>query len=90
MEADFNNTAHFHEPGARLEEVNVDTVEPSHFIDFGRPRPSPRAGASGDWVPQLNGLLIFGGETESELCDPECYLLRFPTSVSFTYIRPII
>lgn len=46
------------------------------IVDGGLLRPSARTLHSGGWNEAHGGFVVFGGETDSDLCDPETYILR--------------
>ena len=61
----------------RFQRARAQTLAPTMGIDNGAVRPSARTLHRGEWSPERGGLLIFGGETDEMMCDPQVCCLKF-------------
>jgi len=75
----------FHNPGrmlvaggavGRFQRSKAALLAPTMSVDDGVLRPSARTLHRGEWSPEKRGLVVFGGETDQDICDPEVCCLR--------------
>ncbi len=59
-----------------MTECNVTMLKCDNNVDRGAVRPSARTLHSGGWNSAHNGFVVFGGEFDSDMCEPETYILR--------------
>ena len=60
----------------RFQRSKAKTVAPTMGVDGGVVRPSARTLHKGEWSNERDGLVIFGGEADEVMCDPQVYCLR--------------
>jgi len=60
----------------RFQRSKAQTMAPTMGVDNGAVRPSARTLHRGDWSPERGGLVVFGGETDEVMCDPQLCCLR--------------
>ena len=60
----------------RFQRSRAQLLPPTMGVDGGALRPSGRTLHRGEWSPELGGLVIFGGETDEEMCDAQVYCLK--------------
>jgi hypothetical protein len=60
----------------RIQRAHAVTVSPTMAVDNGMVRPSARTYHRGEWCDERNGLVVFGGAFEKDMCDPQVYCLK--------------
>ena len=60
----------------RFQRSRAVTLAPTMGVDSGQVRPSARTLHRGEWCEECNGLVVFGGETDQDMCDPQVCCLK--------------
>jgi hypothetical protein len=59
-----------------IRRTNATMVDGIMSVDGGSQRPSARTNGAGGWNHTVGGLVLYGGETDEQICDAETYILK--------------
>lgn len=60
----------------RFQRSKAVMLSPTMGVDSGMVRPAARTMHRGEWCEECNGLVVFGGETDTDMCDPQVCCLK--------------